>query len=143
MSGSAVFGRNARNLWQESQAELLVADNCLFIRALVDCVLSNETSIGALGNGTYELGAKAESTKNDGKSNWFEFQVDSDSYIAMFTMEANSKLKPFKPEVTSLQSCLTFLEEQGQVSVALPNHTVERKQPASGESGQRSPKPHF
>ena len=107
---------------------------------MVDCALASETSLGALGNGTYELGAKAESTKGDGKSTWFDFQVTSDDYVAAFAVEANSKLQPFKPEVRTLRACLTSLEEQGQVSVALPNRSVERNQPA-GEQG--SPKPHL
>ena len=58
---------------------------------------------------------------------WYPFMFDSDQLKAAFCVDRNASLPgKFEVKPATLHAFMSFLEQNGQVSVTMPNHTIER-----------------
>lgn len=127
---------------QESAYELLLTkDGHLYLRAMRDVVVDANKSLGAMGNGTYDIDDAARKSLTDGKGHIFAYQIDSANREATFSVGSGSKITAaFKSGPASFGEFFRFLEDNGQVGFKLPCHSwsraSEETQGASGSGSQ-------
>ena len=119
---------------QESAYELLLTKNgLLYLRAMQDIVVNAEKPLGAMGNGSYDIGSDSAAPA---KGHVFTFQVKSADQEALFAVGSGSKITAtFKSGPASFNEFFRFLEENGQVGFKVPCHTWSRAAAAEPEQG--------
>jgi len=122
---------------QEGAYELLITKNGhLYLLAKKDIVVNANKPLGAMGNGTYDVGSAAETTLAAPKGHVFKYQVTAADQEALFAVASGSMISAtFTSAPSTFQDFFRFLESNGQVGFQLPCHEWSRTA-SEGSAGQ-------